>query len=59
MIDQGDRLAKELAKKCKTVQDVQDALKKLFKRTLEEVLEAEITGHLGYEKHSNAGDNLS
>ncbi len=57
MIDQGDRLAKELAKECKTVQDVQDALKKLFKRTLEEVLEAEITGHLGYEKHSNAGDN--
>lgn len=57
MIEPGKRLAKELAKSCRSVQDVQDALKELFKTTLEEVLEAEITDHLGYQKHSSSGDN--
>jgi len=51
------KLAKELAGRCKTVQEVQDALKGLFKTTLEQVLEAEITEHLGYERHSGQGDN--
>ncbi len=57
MIEPGKKLAKELAKSCKSVQEIQDALKDLFKTTLEEVLEAELSNHLGYEKHSNAGDN--
>ncbi|NPV71150.1 MAG: transposase [Firmicutes bacterium] len=51
------KLAKELAKNCKTFQDVQNALKDLFKTTLEEVLEAEMTDHLGYTKNSPEGDN--
>lgn len=33
-----------------TAEDIQDALKNMFKDTLQEMLEAELTGHLGYEK---------
>lgn len=51
------QLANELAKECKAVTDVQNAITSLFKDVLESILEAEITEHLGYEKHSNEGDN--
>lgn len=34
-----------------TAQDAQNALKELFVETLQEVLEAELDTHLGYEKH--------
>lgn len=34
----------------KTAGDVEDALKNLFKDTLQEMLNAELTEHLGYEK---------
>ncbi|NTZ16374.1 IS256 family transposase [Paenibacillus sp. JMULE4] len=34
-----------------TAQDVQNALKDLFAETLQEMLEAEMETHLGYEKH--------
>jgi len=50
-------LARELSKECKSVEDVHDLLKELFKGTLEEILEAEIEEHLGYEKNSIAGNN--
>jgi transposase-like protein len=51
------QLAKELAKECKTVDDVQAKLRDLFGQTIEQLLEAEIDEHLGYVKHSQAGDN--
>lgn len=51
------QLARELARDCKSVEDVHDLLKELFKGTLEEILEAEMEEHLGYEKHSVAGNN--
>ena len=35
----------------KTAGDVEDALKNLFKDTLQEMLNAELTEHLGYEKN--------
>lgn len=57
MLETGRKLAKELAKDCKTVQDVQNALKELFKTTLEEVLEGEMSEHLGYVKHSPEGNH--
>ena len=38
------------------MQDVQDILKNLFKGTIEEMLEAEMDGRLGYDKHSRLGD---
>ncbi|MFK4305238.1 MULTISPECIES: hypothetical protein [unclassified Paenibacillus] len=34
-----------------TAQDAQKALKELFAETLQEMLEAELDTHLGYEKH--------
>lgn len=49
--------AKELAKGCKTVEDIQDKLKNLFKDTLQEIFEAEMDAQLGYEKHDPAGDH--
>lgn len=51
------QLAQEIAKDCKTVEDVHEMLKDLFKRTVQEVLEQEMTEHLGYEKHSPEGNN--
>ena len=52
-----NNLAKEIARGCRNVEDVQDKLKDLFKDTLQEIFEAEMDEHLGYEKHSGAGDN--
>lgn len=57
MQDVRNQLAREVAKDCKTVEDVHNTLKDLFKRTLQEVLEAEMTEHLGYEKNNVAGNN--
>jgi transposase-like protein len=45
-----------LAQECDSMQDVQDLLKNLFKGTIEEMLEAEMDDHLGYDKHSPLGD---
>ena len=51
------QLANELVNDCKTVTDVRNAINSLFKDALEAILEAEITEHLGYEKHSSKGDH--
>jgi len=50
-------LVKLLASECGSLDDVQNLLKSLFKDTIEEMLEAEMAEHLGYEKHSSEGDN--
>ena len=52
-----DQLAREVAKECKSVEDVHNLLKNLFKGTLQEILEAEMSEHLGYYKHSVAENN--
>jgi len=52
-----EQLAKEVAKDCMSVEDVHNLLKNLFKGTLQEILEAEMSQHLGYEKHSAEGNN--
>jgi transposase-like protein len=57
MQDFKHQLACEVAKECKTVDDVHSMLKELFKGTLQEILEAEMEEHLGYEKHSVVGNN--
>ncbi|PHJ37770.1 transposase Mu [Desulforamulus profundi] len=51
-----NRLAAELAKECKSMDDVHNMLKDLFKDTIQKILEAEMDTHLGYEKHDHAGD---
>lgn len=42
---------------CQTTGDVQTKLKKLFAGTIEQMLEAEMEKHLGYEKNSVEGNN--
>jgi putative transposase len=51
-----ERLATELAKECKSMDDVHNMLKELFKDTIQKVLEAEMDEHLGYVKHDPSGD---
>lgn len=57
MQDVRDRLAQEVAKECKSVEDVHNTLKDLFKRTIQEILESEMSEHLGYQKSSIIGNN--
>jgi putative transposase len=52
-----DKTIKEIAKDCRTVEDVHEMLKSLFKDTIQEVFEAELDDHLGYKKHSTEGTN--
>lgn len=51
------KLAQELAKECRTVEDIHIKLKELFKDTMQEILEVEMAEHLGYDKHSAEGNN--
>jgi transposase-like protein len=51
------QLARQVAQECKSVEDVHNALKDLFKRTFQETLETEMSEHLGYEKNDVKGNN--
>lgn len=42
---------------CESTRDIQTKLKRLFSGTIEQMLEAEMEEHLGYEKHSITGNN--
>jgi transposase-like protein len=58
--DQWDLVLDQIDFKGLTQEEVlgQDGLvKRLTGRLLQRVLEAEMDGHLGYEKHGNSGDN--
>ncbi|MGB4587903.1 MAG: IS256 family transposase [Clostridiaceae bacterium] len=46
-----------LMQDCKNTGDIQSKLKRLFAGTIEQMLEAEMDEHLGYEKHDVAGNN--
>lgn len=50
-------LAKELAKECRSMDDIHEKLKELFKEALQQILEAEMEEHLGYPKHDPTGNN--
>ncbi len=55
-----DELLEELFKEYKNPEDLlgkNGILKELTKRLLEKAMDAELTHHLGYEKHSPAGNN--
>jgi len=55
-----DELLAELLKKYKNPEDLfgkSGILKELTKRLVEKAMDAELTHHLGYEKHSPAGKN--
>ena len=52
-----ESLIQELARECRSVEDINERLKELFKDTLQAIFEAELEDHLGYKKHSSEGDN--
>ncbi|RNB58196.1 IS256 family transposase, partial [Brevibacillus gelatini] len=51
MQDKRDMTIKELAKDCRTIEDVHTMLKDLFRDTIQQLFEAEMDAHLGYTKH--------
>lgn len=52
-----NKTLREIASECKSVDEILDIMKGLFRETLQLVLEAEIEDHLGYTKHSASGIN--
>ncbi|EAO9488577.1 IS256 family transposase, partial [Salmonella enterica] len=48
---------KEIAKDCRTIEDVHMMLKDLFRDTIQQLFEAEMDDHLGYSKLSSDGDD--
>ena len=50
-------LVQLLMSECETTSDIQEKLKRLFAGTIEQMLEAEMEEHLGYEKNPAAGNN--
>jgi len=50
-------LASLIAAQCKNQGDIHTVLKRLFAGTVEEILEAEMSEHLGYDKNSVTGNN--
>jgi len=50
-------LVKALCQECESPADVTKLLKELFSGTIEQMLQAELDEHLGYDKHSPEGDN--
>ena len=55
--EKGQELVRVLCAECESPEDVTKMLKELFAGTLEEMLQAEMDVHLGYEKHSPEGDH--
>ena len=55
--EKGMELVRAISKECETPADVTKLLKELFSGTLEQMLEAEMDNHLGYDKHSPEGDH--
>jgi putative transposase len=50
-------LVSHLMEDCRSTGDIQEKLKRLFAGTIEQMLEAEMEEHLGYEKHNIVGNN--
>ncbi len=57
LTDKEKELVGLLMKDCQSTGDIQAKLKRLFAGTIEQMLEAEMDEHLGYEKNSHEGDN--
>ena len=57
LTDKEMELVSLLMQDCQSTGDIQSKLKRLFAGTIEQMLEAEMDEHLGYEKNSVAGNN--
>ena len=57
LTDKEMELVSLLMQDCQNTNDIQSKLKRLFAGTIEQILEAEMENHLGYEKHNIVGNN--
>ncbi len=57
LTDKEMELVSLLMQDCKSTGDIQSKLKRLFAGTIEQMLEAEMDEHLGYEKNDVSGNN--
>jgi putative transposase len=57
LTEQEQELVSLLVSGCETTGDIQQKLKRLFAGTIEQMLEAEMDEHLGYDKNSVLGNN--
>ena len=57
LTDKEMELVSLLMQDCQSTGDIQSKLKRLFAGTIEQMLEAEMEEHLGYEKNSIEGNN--
>lgn len=57
LTDKEKELVGFLMKDCQSTRDIQTKLKRLFAGSIEQMLEAEMEEHLGYEKHDFVGNN--
>jgi putative transposase len=57
LTEQEMELVSLLMEDCRSTGDIQSKLKRLFAGAIEQMLEAEMEEHLGYEKHSVEGNN--
>jgi putative transposase len=57
LTDREKELVGLIMQDCQNTGDIQLKLKRLFAGTIEQMLEAEMDEHLGYEKHSVEGNN--
>ena len=57
LTEEEQKLIGLLMQDCTNTGDIQAKLKRLFAGSIEQMLEAEMDEHLGYDKHSAAGDN--
>ncbi|WP_432405438.1 transposase [Wukongibacter sp. M2B1] len=48
---------KKLAENLQTVDEIQEAIKIIFRETIQQALEAELEHHLGYSKNNPSGNN--
>jgi putative transposase len=55
--EQEMELVKLLVADCQSTRDIQEKLKRLFSGSIEQMLEAEMDEHLGYDKNSVLGNN--
>ena len=56
-MNEAKNLVEMLCEECTSPADITAKLKELFAGTLEKMLESEMEEHLGYDKHSAAGNN--
>ncbi|MCR6545696.1 hypothetical protein NVS47_09275 [Dehalobacterium formicoaceticum] len=57
LTDKEMELVSLLMQDCQSTGDIQSKLKRLFAGSIEQMLEAEMDEHLGYEKHCVEGNN--